>query len=76
MTSTRWAFIFLFPVVLNNIMLIDCASAKAKLLKALEEILPYFKNNFLLLSKTKRNYYFLLPRVFALNRRMKMRKEG
>lgn len=76
MTSRKWTFMFLFPVVLNNIiMLIDCASAKAKLFQALEELYHIFYH-FLLLSKTKRIDCFLLSRVFALNRRTKMRKEG
>lgn len=55
MTSTRWIFTFLFPVVLNNIVLIDCASAKAKLLKALK-----LYHIFVLFSALKQNKKELL----------------
>lgn len=69
MTNTKWTFTFLFPIVLSNtVMLNDCASATVKLWKALEWIMSFFKNLFLILSKTNRVDCFLHPRVFSLNR--------
>lgn len=77
MTNTERTLTFLFPVVLNNIVVLnDCASATAKLSEALEEILPYFFDLFLVLSKTNRSDSFSLPSVFALNGRIEVGREG